>query len=151
MYIQILLWYQAILILHALSCVKSDEVIYFKKTDTSLKEKSMLVVCLCFQKKRQRQLQKSWARWTACLKGQPITDIRYRMQYNSPFSFHIFTVSGNFFFLGRGYVLILNTAMQTESQAQEFNFLLLSAALSGLHCKLLERYTSKKHFHTLTG
>ncbi|XP_024137526.1 anoctamin-9 isoform X1 [Oryzias melastigma] len=28
------------------------------------------------EKKRQKQLKESWARWTACLKGQPITDIR---------------------------------------------------------------------------
>uniref|UniRef100_A0A672H6T7 Anoctamin n=1 Tax=Salarias fasciatus TaxID=181472 RepID=A0A672H6T7_SALFA len=32
--------------------------------------------CLCFQKRKQRELKESWARWTACLQGQPITAVR---------------------------------------------------------------------------
>ncbi|XP_061577650.1 anoctamin-9 [Cololabis saira] len=28
------------------------------------------------EKKKQRELKESWARWTACLQGQPITDVR---------------------------------------------------------------------------
>lgn len=35
-----------------------------------------ILFCLCFQKKKQKELKESWARWTACLQGQPITAVR---------------------------------------------------------------------------
>lgn len=47
-------------------------------------------VCLCFQKKKQRELKESWARWTACLQGQPITAVRFGLQHNSLFIIFLF-------------------------------------------------------------
>lgn len=32
------------------------------------------------QKKKQKELKESWARWTACLQGQPITAVRLRLR-----------------------------------------------------------------------
>lgn len=47
-------------------------------------------VCFCFQKKKQRELKESWARWTACLQGQPITAVRFGLQHNSLFIILLF-------------------------------------------------------------
>lgn len=41
---------------------------------------SLFFLCSCFQKKKQRELKEKWARWTACLQGQPITIIRFGQQ-----------------------------------------------------------------------
>ncbi|XP_051808042.1 LOW QUALITY PROTEIN: anoctamin-9 [Acanthochromis polyacanthus] len=38
--------------------------------------KEILRICVLVQKKKQRELKESWARWTACLQGQPITAVR---------------------------------------------------------------------------
>ncbi len=46
---------------------------------------SLIFLCSCFQKKKQRELKESWARWTACLQGQPITAVRFGLQHNSLF------------------------------------------------------------------
>lgn len=42
-----------------------------------------LCACFCFQKKKQKELKEIWARWTACLQGQPITAVRLSLQHNS--------------------------------------------------------------------
>ena len=41
-----------------------------------------LTECSDFQKKKQRELKQSWARWTACFQGQPITAVRLEKHLN---------------------------------------------------------------------
>lgn len=50
------------------------------------------VFCLCFQKKKQKELKASWARWTACLQGQPITAVRLKLLRRSPLITPLFTL-----------------------------------------------------------
>lgn len=45
------------------------------------------------EKKKQRELKESWARWTACLQGQPITAVRFGLQHNSLFITPLFTLA----------------------------------------------------------
>lgn len=50
---------------------------------------SLYLLCACnLQKKEQKELKQSWARWSACFRGQPITNVRFSyLTFTLPFSY----------------------------------------------------------------
>ena len=61
-----------------------------------------LTECSGFQKKKQRELKQSWARWTACFQGQPITAVRLEKHLNrliTQFTVAIFSAFSRFVWL----------------------------------------------------
>lgn len=53
---------------------------------------------LAFQKKKQKELKESWARWTACLQGQPITAVRLRLRGITTLPFTVAIIAALLFF-----------------------------------------------------
>ena len=91
----ILMWPCAFVVVeHCVGCVR-----IYARLSMAVGVCVPLTECSGFQKKKQRELRQSWARWTACFQGQPITAVRLEKHLNrliTQFTVAIFSVYSRF-------------------------------------------------------